>query len=266
MELGMTLFGALEEFRDRPIPGQAPERARKSGFRTRRIDRANAYFLEELVDLRDLGIAGENYYHTPRNPPYWRRIDGAIPDLLVRRSVGDKLVHVNAMLGMAELELYVFDAWRPKAVQAYFHDAWMPDEIGRRNLHLTGAALVEEVERYWAAPSVDDDSPAPHATGAALDLTIRWAGSDQLWMGSIFDDVTELAHRDRFEGTASRALSFSDDEARANRRLLHWAMVEAGFAGHPDEWWHFSWGDQLWSALTGADSAHYGLAENLISA
>jgi zinc D-Ala-D-Ala dipeptidase len=257
----MSLFGALEEWRRRPIDDQAAARRRKSGFRARAIERSNTYYLEELVDLRDLGIAGENYYHTPRNPPYWRRIEGAVPDLLVRRSVGEKLVRVNAILGLAELELFVFDAWRPKAVQTYFHDVWMPQELKQRNPGLQGAALSEEVERYWAAPSVDENSPAPHATGAALDLTIRWLGSDPLWMGSIFDDVTALAHRDHFERVDSTLPSFSDDEARANRRLLHWAMAEAGFAGHPDEWWHYSWGDQLWAALSDVPAAHYGLAE-----
>jgi len=259
----MSLFGALDELRCRPIVDQTLARTRKVDFRSRSIDRANTYYLEEMIDLRDLGIAGENYYHTPRNPPYWRRIVGAIPDLLVRRSVGDKLVGINAILGLAGLELYVFDAWRPVAVQAYFHDVWMPAELRRRNPELTGSALTKEVERYWAAPSVDESSPAPHATGAALDLTIRWIGSDQLWMGSIFDDVTALAHRDHFEksGAAAPSLSYSDEEARANRRLLHWVMADAGFAGHPDEWWHFSWGDQLWSALTDSPAAHYGLAQ-----
>ena len=256
----MSLFGALETLRSRPIPDQATARKRKINFRARNIDRTNTYYLEELVDLRDLGIAGENYYHTPRNPPYWRRIAGATPKLLVRRSVGDTLVRVNAILGVAELELYVFDAWRPAAVQVYFHDVWMPAELRTRNPALSDRSLVEEVERYWAAPSVDENSPAPHATGAALDLTIRWTGSDQLWMGSIFDDVTELAHRDRFENESPSDPSYSDEEARANRRLLHWVMSDAGFAGHPDEWWHFSWGDQLWSALSDAPTAHYGLA------
>jgi len=257
----MSLFGALDDLRNRPIEDQAPARRRKSGFRARAIERSNTRYLEKMVDLRDLGIAGENYYHTPRNPPYWRRIEGAVPDLLVRRSVGERLLHVNAILGLAELELFVFDAWRPKAVQTYFHDVWMPQELKRRNPGLQGAALTEAVERYWAAPSGDENSPAPHATGAALDLTIRWLGCDPLWMGSIFDDVTELAHRDQFERVDSTALSFSDDEARANRRLLHWAMAEAGFAGHPDEWWHHSWGDQLWAALSDAPAAHYGLAQ-----
>jgi D-alanyl-D-alanine dipeptidase len=37
-------------------------------------------------------------------------------------------------------------------------------------------------------------------------------------------------------------------------------MIEAGFASHPDEWWHYSYGDQMWAALTGAEAAHYGLA------
>ena len=65
----------------------------------------------------------------------------------------------------------------------------------------------------------------------------------------------------RFESLDAGAMSFSDEEARANRRLLHWVMAEEGFEGLPDEWWHFSWGDQMWAKLAGADAAHYGLAE-----
>jgi D-alanyl-D-alanine dipeptidase len=145
-------------------------------------------------------------------------------------------------------------------VQAYFHDHWAPAELQRHNPALSGAALTAEVERYWAAPTGDPMQPAPHSTGAACDLTVRFIGGDFLWMGSIFDDATPLAHRDRFE-KAGGAMAFSDEEARANRRLLHWAMVEQGFAGLPDEWWHFSWGDQMWAALSGHSHAHYGLAK-----
>jgi len=167
---------------------------------------------------------------------------------------------VNARAGQAGLELFLFDAWRPLAVQAYFHDVWMPGELKRRDPTLSGARLTEEVERYWAAPSADDDSPAPHATGAAVDLTLRWIDGETLWMGSLFDDATALAARDRFESLVPDNFSFSDSEAQANRRLLQWLMTDEGFAGHPEEWWHFSWGDQLWAALTNAPAAHYGLA------
>ena len=101
------------------------------------------------------------------------------------------------------------------------------------------------------------DAPSPHATGGAVDLTLRWRGGDALWMGSLFDDASPIAHLAHFE-TLQPQWSFSAEEARANRRLLYWLMVEAGFATNPNEWWHFSYGDQMWAQATGADAALYG--------
>ena len=257
----MSAFGDLEELRHRPIGDQARARAARKGFRQRiAIRRDNALFGEGVVEACEVHLAGENFYASSKNPPYWHKIDGATDRLWLRKTVAEKLARVNVRAGKAGLELFLLDAWRPRAVQAYFHDLWMPRELQRRDPSLTGAALTEEVERYWAAPSENADSPAPHATAAATDLTLRWKGGEQLWMGSLFDDATRLAHRDRFEQLDAENFSFSDQEARANRRLLHWLMVEEGFAGHPDEWWHFSWGDQLWAALTDSPAAHYGLA------
>jgi len=257
----MSAFGVLETLRSRPIGDQAALRLARKDFRRRiAITRDNALFGEAVVEAREAGLAGENFYAGDRNPPYWQRVEGATDKLWLRKSIGEKLARVNARADVAGLELFLFDAWRPRAVQAYFHDVWMPRELQRRNPNLQGAALVEEVERYWAAPSDSADSPAPHATAAAVDLTLRWKNGETLWMGSLFDDATALAHRDRFEDLDSGNFSFSDQEARANRRLLHWLMTEEDFAGHPDEWWHFSWGDQMWAALTGVPAAHYGLA------
>ena len=257
----MSLFAALEELRNRPIGDQASLRSARQGFRSRiALARDNRLFGEGVVEASAKGLKGGNFYAGTRNPPYWQRIEGATEKLWLRRSVAEKLAKVNARAQQAGLELYLFDAWRPRAVQAYFHDVWMPRELQRQNPSLSGAALTQEVERYWAAPSGDADSPAPHATAAAVDLTLRWADGEALWMGSLFDDATALAHRDRFENLDPANFSFSDQEARANRRLLHWLMTEEGFAGHPDEWWHFSWGDQMWAALVGAPHAHYGAA------
>lgn len=45
------------------------------------------------------------------------------------------------------------------------------------------------------------------------------------------------------------------------RRLLAAVMTHAGFVQHPNEWWHFSWGDQLWAWLKGEPHAHYGRSE-----
>ena len=257
----MTRFGMLEALRDRPISDQSVAREARKDFRKKiPIRRDNEFYGEAMVEARDLGLKGANYYASAVNPPYWQPIAGATEKLLLRRTVAEKLLKVNARAGQVGLELFLFDAWRPKTVQAYFHDVWMPRELKRRNPTLEGARLIEEVERYWAAPSADEDSPAPHATGAAMDLTLRWKDGESLWMGSLFDDVTALSACDRFEALAPDNFSFSDQEARANRRLLHWLMREEGFANHPEEWWHFSWGDQLWAALSKAPAAHYGLA------
>jgi D-alanyl-D-alanine dipeptidase len=257
----MSAFKSLQALRERPIGAQEAARAARKGCRERMpIRRDNALFGEAMVEARDMGLKGENFYASARNPPYWQKVEGATEKLLLRRSVAERLARVNGRAGEAGLELFLFDAWRPRAVQAFFHDVWRPRELKRRQPHLSGAALIEEVERYWAAPSGDESSPAPHATGGAIDLTLRWKDGEALWMGSLFDDVTQLANRDRFENLAKENFSFSDEEARANRRLLHWLMAEEDFAGHPDEWWHFSWGDQMWAALTGAGHAHYGAA------
>ncbi len=122
--------------------------------------------------------------------------------------MAEKLARINARLAPQDLELFVFDAWRPRAVQAYFHDEWMPAELQRRDPSLSGEALTAAVERYWAAPTSDPASPAPHETGAAVDLTLRWRGGETLWMGSLFDDVTEIAHRDRFETAGDPTSAF----------------------------------------------------------
>src|SRR6201999_2827951 len=135
---------------------------------------------------------------------------GATDRLWLRRTVTDKLLRVNARTASVGLELFLLDAWRPRAVQAYFHDVWMPRELQRRDPSLTGEALTFEVERYWEAPSEDAGSAAPHANGAAGDLSLRWQGGELLWMGSLFDDVTALANRDRFEDLSPDNFSFSD--------------------------------------------------------
>ncbi|HVY84960.1 MAG TPA: M15 family metallopeptidase [Caulobacterales bacterium] len=232
----------------------------KQGYRDWPIDQSGAMYTEKLAHAHTFGLAGRNYYAHSRNPPYWAPADGAIDALLVRHSVGVLLQEIDARLKREGLKLSLFDAWRPRAVQAYFHDVWMPHELRRRRPDLSEDEIKTEVLRYWAAPTIDPMRPAPHATGGAVDLTIVWEDGEPLYMGSLFDDVTALAGTDRFERDQNEP-SFSHDEARANRRLLYWLMIEAGFSNHPDEWWHYSYGDQMWAIHMGKPAALYGLAE-----
>jgi zinc D-Ala-D-Ala dipeptidase len=260
-KLFTRVFGSLAALRGKPIPELGAMRLAKIGARDWPIDRDAESFAESMARIESHGLQGRNHYAHPHNPPYWRVIDGAIDALWLRETVCGKLARVDARLRAQGLRLHIYDGWRPTAVQAYFHDVWMVEELGLRRPELKGDALMEEVERYWSAPTTDPRAPAPHSTGGAVDLTLCWEGGDPLYMGCLFDDPTALAHTDRFELSFDETGSYSMDEARANRRLLYWLMVDEGFASHPDEWWHFSWGDQMWAKQTGAPAARYGMAE-----
>ncbi|MEJ0059267.1 MAG: hypothetical protein WDM79_06760 [Terricaulis sp.] len=143
------MFGDLDELRQRPIPALESSRAMKQGYRDWPIEDSGELHAEPLVCAGDFGLAGQNYYASERNPPYWARADGAVDKLLVRRSVGALLKDVNARLIPAGLKLYLHDAWRPRAVQAYFHDVWMPGEVRRRRPDLSDDEVRAEVQRYW---------------------------------------------------------------------------------------------------------------------
>jgi D-alanyl-D-alanine dipeptidase len=248
----------LAEVKSKPVPSSADAQARKRGYREEvAIALEGEAAGEPCVEARAIGLAGDNHYFSAFNPPYHQRIPGSIEALYLRASVGEKLRGVNARLAPLGLELYLFDAWRPQAVQRYFHDVWFPAWLQARSPHLVGSSLREEVEKYWAAPTSSAVSPSPHSTGGAVDLTIRDIATRQsLFMGGLFDDVTEDAWTDSFERRP--IVSMSDEEAQANRRLLHWVMIEAGFANNPTEWWHYSWGDQMWARLSGQGAALFG--------
>lgn len=253
-------FVALTALRDRPIPPLDGTRLRKQGFRDMPIDVCHPRADEPLLRLADYGVKGTSYYAHDRNPPYWSKVAGAVETLYARRGVAERLQAVNQRLAHAGLRLHAYDAWRPRAVQAYFYERWLPDELRKRQPELNGEALQAAVARYWAKPTEDPRSPAPHATGSAIDLTIVWEDGEPLFMGSLFDDASAISATEHFESLQHTEWSFSAEEARANRRLLYWVLTEAGFASHPDEWWHYSWGDQMWAKLLGEPAAIYGLA------
>ncbi|MEL6587207.1 MAG: M15 family metallopeptidase, partial [Pseudomonadota bacterium] len=252
--------GPLADLRARPLAdpvGKAYQR--RLGYRKHPVDLTHPRARDPLVEVTEAGISGQNAYHAETRAPYHGRIDGSVPDLLLRAPLVARLAGVNERLSDYGLELWVFDAWRPIAVQNYFHDVWMPAKLRDMHPDWTAAQIATETSKYWAKGAdgqIDPKSPPPHATGAAVDLTIRYRSGPDLFMGTIFDDVSAASQTDHFEDLPP-GLAFSAQEAQANRRLLYWLMEEAGFANNPTEWWHFSLGDQMWARLTGQKTAFY---------
>jgi len=160
--------------------------------------------------------------------------DGTDATVWLRARVAEQLHAVESVLP-AGFTLAVFDGWRsPVTVRALWDHYYGP-----------GSTL----EPGFLADPDDADIIPPHGTGGAVDLTLAWQGMP-LSLGTAFDDFSPRAHL--------RAIEGEPGPARELRRLLHLAMVAAGFAPNPMEWWHYSWGDQWWAATTGADHAVHG--------
>lgn len=157
-------------------------------------------------------------------------------------------------------KIKIYDAYRPVGVQQFMVNYTYSSLVQSLELQEERLSpqqrqdLWNKVYRLWAAPSLDRTMPPPHSTGAAVDVTIVDQQGTTLDMGSKIDELSERSHPDYY-------LSASDGKGQqyhCNRQLLNRAMTNAGFQRHPDEWWHFSLGDQMWAWLSnqGQPNAH----------
>ena len=160
------------------------------------------------------------------------------------------------------LRLSIFDAWRPIAVQAFMVDHSIAELCRERGVEVrSGDAfdqVVADVGRFWAAPSRDPATPPPHSTGAAVDLTLSISDGTPLAMGGEIDAIGAVSEPQHYAGR-------EDSDAQRwhqRRQLLADVMEASGFAQHPNEWWHYSFGDQLWAWRRGAAVAIYAEAVN----
>ncbi|WOD38894.1 M15 family metallopeptidase [Nodosilinea sp. E11] len=164
--------------------------------------------------------------------------------------------------------IQIFDAFRPLAVQQFMVEQAFLEQVQARGW--TTAALTPEqrqevmaaVVQFWAVPSADATTPPPHSTGAALDVTLMTETGAVVDMGSPIDEISPRSHPNHFVASSNLA----EQGCHAHRTLLNQVMESAEFRRHPNEWWHFSLGDQLWAwqrrQETGSDKflAHYGRA------
>jgi D-alanyl-D-alanine dipeptidase len=167
----------------------------------------------------------------------------------LRQAVVLRLVAAQKLLQRYQPDscLLIFDAWRPIAVQQYMVE-WSLAQPGT-----TPAA----VNALWAPPSTDPLTPPPHSTGSAVDLCLASRDGKPLPMGGEIDAMGAIAEPQHF---SSAPLGTEEANWHRNRTILANAMGKAGFSQHPNEWWHFSYGDQMWAWNCGVRSARYGVA------
>lgn len=258
------MIPTFAEFGERPIPNLDPAREKRIGYRTHPLNLSDPKNQEPLVEVRDYGLKGLNYYHRLDNH-YGLVVPGSIPDLLIREGILERFLRVDHYLKQLGLQVWFNDGWRPREVQGYFHDVYMPEQIRRASPNLSEIEVTRRTELVWARPPekgkpVDLNSPPPHATGAVGDWVIKDVHGKELDMGGIFDDITATALPDHFEKIrrSDRYLR----KAKENRRLQFWVSELIGdLKVNPREWWHASDGDQLATRLRGGEFAVYSYIE-----
>jgi D-alanyl-D-alanine dipeptidase len=157
-------------------------------------------------------------------------------------------------------QIAIFDAYRPIPVQQFMVDYSFAQLAESRKLEINTLSeaeknlLMSEVIKFWAVPSHEPKTPPPHSTGAAIDVTLYNTELLEVNMGSPIDEISDRSFPDYFATFRnSEAVNFHSD-----RQLLNEVMTHSGFQRHPNEWWHFSYGDQLWAWTSREGAAIYG--------
>ncbi len=192
---------------------------------------------------------------------------GKISPWLLRREVIRRLLLAQKFLRELDenLSLAIFDAWRPIEVQKFMYEYAISQELLSRGVTKKNCRddkvledVTKSVEKFWAAPTFDKSMPPPHSTGGAVDLTLSSVDGSLLEMGGEIDCIGPVSDPNYFQKAAELNLDTSACLWHSRRRLLEEVMKRAGFVQHPHEWWHFSYGDQLWAWLTNNKYANYG--------
>jgi D-alanyl-D-alanine dipeptidase len=171
----------------------------------------------------------------------------------VRKGVCDRLLNAHNTLQRTHSgwKIQIFDAYRPVAVQQFMVDYTFRAVAKAQGLdsnQLTNAQreeVFQQVYQFWAIPNVDPALPPPHSTGAAIDITLINTEGHVVDMGSPIDEVSPRSFPNHF----AEHTGFREREYHYHRQLLHSIMTAAGFKRHWNEWWHFSYGDQIWAWL-----------------
>jgi D-alanyl-D-alanine dipeptidase len=180
------------------------------------------------------------------NAPY-----GSASPYSLRAGVLERLLKVALRLEQLRpgFRLRIHDAYRPIPVQRFMIEhavhqlasarGYAPESMTEEER----ARVLYEVLAFWASPSEDPATPPPHSTGAALDVTLLDGDGRLVQMGSEVDEISERSRPDHFAGSALT----SEAQYHEHRETLRQVMSAGGFLRHPEEWWHFSFGDQLWA-------------------
>lgn len=182
---------------------------------------------------------------------------GSRSPFYVRREVCDRLLQAQQSLEALRpgWKIQIFDAYRPVAVQQFMVDYTFGQVVSAKGLPAETLTedqqqtIWQEVYQFWAVPNADPALPPPHSTGAAIDITLVDDQGQPVEMGSPIDEISPRSIPNHFANSSDPV----EQQYHQHRELLRQVMAIAGFKRHWNEWWHFSYGDQIWAWLCQQD-------------
>jgi D-alanyl-D-alanine dipeptidase len=145
-----------------------------------------------------------------------------------------------------QYKLVIRAGHRPLGVQRRLLKDCMSD-YKRDHPEVSDQEALEHARTFVSDP---DTSLPPHCCGAAVDAELFDTNTGKLVdFGSpmnVDDDISFL----HYEGISP--------EQKDNRMLLLRTMLAQGLASAAFEWWHFSYGDQVWAWFYGEQDSLYG--------
>ncbi len=129
---------------------------------------------------------------------------------VLRRNTANKLVRANEIIKKQGFVIKIWDAYRPLSAQQALWNVY-PNST------------------YVARPN--PKNIRGHQLGATVDITLCYLSNGrEVAMQSGFDDFSKKASRN-YKRTAEQEKAY---------RIMNQAMIEVGFEGYVDEWWHYS--------------------------
>ncbi len=149
-----------------------------------------------------------------------------------------------------QYELVVRAGHRPLDVQKWVLHECM-EVFKQRNPWASDEAALVHARIFVSDPRIE---LPPHCTGAAVDIDVRDITTNTMV------DFGSLVNDDNDANSYLNTTGITKEQA-ANRQMLLRAMLNAGFASTYAEWWHYSYGDQVWAWFYGKTDCLYDIVE-----
>lgn len=168
----------------------------------------------------------------------------------VREGVAERLFLAQSLLPEG-IRFLIKECYRPLEVQRNFWDQYS-SKIHSQHPEWSDDQVSNECSKFIAPLEV-----APHSTGGAVDLILISTDGQLLDMGCEFNASPISCKYATY--TTAQSISM---EGKRNRKVLMSVMSKAGFVNYPTEFWHWSYGDKYWAAVTASPNAIYASVES----